>query len=413
MPPETLRKIISDNPETELLVHCARLEIDASRAKRIRLLANSVLNWTRLLSLAERNGLIPLLFFHLNRIASDQTPVEHLQELRSRFQRSSARGVFLTAELLQLLKLFERSNIPGMPYKGPALAVDVYRNLFLRQFADLDILVPEADVWQATELLVARGYEPHFVISAKKQADFIRLGYVRLFARDDGRTIVELHWRPAPRFFGSTFETAKLWPRARAIELQGTTVRVPSAEDLVLMLCIHGAKDCWERLEWVCNLAELIRSHPELNWKIIQKRAQETHSLRILAVGLSLAHDLLEVPSVAGALAGKGSGSQQQIDRVVSQVAGRFFSDSYEPIALGQRIAFHLQLKDSLRERLRYCYRLALTTTPVDWEITPLPRSASFLYPVLRGFRIFKKYCWEHVFKSRAVETESDATFPT
>jgi hypothetical protein len=26
---------------------------------------------------------------------------------------------------------------------------------------------------------------------------------------------------------------------------------MPLAEDLILMLCIHGAKDCWEKLEWV------------------------------------------------------------------------------------------------------------------------------------------------------------------
>jgi len=67
----SLLKRVSASPEAELLVHCARLEIDAARAERIRTLAGSTLNWTRLLSLAQRHALIPLLFFQLNRVAAD------------------------------------------------------------------------------------------------------------------------------------------------------------------------------------------------------------------------------------------------------------------------------------------------------------------------------------------------------
>jgi hypothetical protein len=38
----------SESAEAELLVHCARLEIDPARAERIRSLAVSNLNWTKL-----------------------------------------------------------------------------------------------------------------------------------------------------------------------------------------------------------------------------------------------------------------------------------------------------------------------------------------------------------------------------
>jgi len=48
MPAENLLKTISSDAEAELLVHCARIEIDAARAERIRTLAGSTLNWIRL-----------------------------------------------------------------------------------------------------------------------------------------------------------------------------------------------------------------------------------------------------------------------------------------------------------------------------------------------------------------------------
>jgi putative nucleotidyltransferase-like protein len=305
MSPAKPAKTFSDD-EAELLVHCARLELDAVRADRIKFLASSDLNWERLMSLAQRNAIWPFLFFHLNRIAPDKVPQKFLAELRNRFQSNGALNVILTAEMIRLLDLFERNKIPAIPYKGPAIGVGVYRNLSLRQFADLDILVPEDQVWKATELLKSEGYAAHFVIPETKKSNFLRLSYVRLFKRETDETTVELHWRLAPRFFGVDFDTSKLWQTARTIPMQRSNVRFPLTEDFVLMLCIHGAKDIWEKLEWVCGLAELIRTDPDIDWKTLIESAKQARCFKILSLGLTLARDLLEAPvpeHVSGLLA--------------------------------------------------------------------------------------------------------------
>jgi hypothetical protein len=302
--------------------------------------------------------------------------------------------------MINLLELFEQNQIPAIPYKGPAISVGIYGKLSLRQFADLDILVPEKDVWKATELLSGRGYQAHFVIPERKQANFIRLSYVRLFKRESDNTTVELHWRLAPRFFGASFDTSTLWQRTRMIQLQSANVRIPLSVDLILMLCIHGAKDCWERLEWVCGLAEVIRSDAGINWHELLERAKDARCLAIVSMGLMLARDLLEAPIPEAVVA-----KLQTPDSPISQIVACFFSDEDIPFTLAQRIRFHLQTKDSRREKLRYCLRLVLTTTPVDWEMMSLPESASFLYFPLRVLRLIKKYGWEsdHLATSESV----------
>lgn len=393
MPANSLLRTNLAGAEAELLVHCARLEIDRERAERIRMLVGSELDWTKLLSLAQRHALIPLLFFQLSRIAPEQVPSDQFKQLRDRSQSNSALNVILTGEMVGLLELFEQNQIPAAPYKGPAIGVGIYGNSALRQFADLDIMVAEKDVWRATELLIERGYDAHFTIPARKQSSFVRLSYVRLFKHEIERITVELHWRLAPRFFGAPFDTSRLWNSARRIELQGSSVRVPVAEDLVLMLCIHGAKDCWEKLEWVCGLAELIRSEPQLNWNALLHQAKEIGCREIVLVGLALAHDLLDAPVPAGVFAELGP--RKRIDPPVAQVTNRFFSEAAS-LSLTARIKFHLALKDSLFEKFRYCVRLALTTTPVDWELIHLPEFASFLYLPLRAFRLLKKYGGEN-----------------
>ena len=382
--------LICREAEAELLLHCARVQVDPKRAERIGELVRQKLHWDSLLSRAQRNGLLPLLSFHLKRICAPDVPPERLQYLQTYFQSNSALNLLLTAELVKLLDLFAAKGICAVPYKGPATAVSVYHNLALRQFGDLDILVREVDVWKTTDLLIAQGFEPYFIIPLEKRAAFIRLGYVRLFRRDGGRTVVELHWRIAPRFFASRFDAGQIWSRLEPMKLQGSSVHVPAAADLLLMLCVHAAKDCWEKLEWVCCVAEVLRANPGLNWQRILEQAQEARCQRILFLGLLLAHDLLDAPLPADVVLKLPT--FRTLPQLASQIVKDFFSPEPKQSNIPVRVGFHLRTKDHLRDRLRYCWRLLVTTTPVDWALMPLPHSASFAYYPLRVLRLLKKY---------------------
>lgn len=383
-------KSITVAPEAELLIHCARAQIDFERAERIRELCSAGLNWDKLLQLSQRNGLLPLLFFHLNELCPASVPPKPQQFLRDYAQKNSAFNLLLTGELLRVLKVFETNAINALPYKGPATAVRIYGNLLHRQFGDLDILVQERDVWKATELLVAEGFEPHFVIPVRKQRAFIRLSYVRLFRRDAGRTLVELHWRIAPRFFAIRFDEAGLWSRLEKLKLLDTIVSTPAAEDLLLMLCVHGAKDCWEKLEWVTCVAELIRKTKELDWQFVWQQARAMRCERMVVCGVLLAQSLLDVPlpiEVSHRIS-----QERKLPALADEIVRGFFAETPWARTFRDRLAFHLALKDKAIDKLRHCARLAVTTTPVDWAMTPLPAPLSFVYPLLRAARLTKKY---------------------
>ena len=70
-------------------------------------------------------------------------------------------------------------------------------------------------------------------------------------------------------------------------------VKLPAPEDLLLALCIHGSKHLWERLAWICDIAGLIESQQDLNWRQLIARARATGSERMLFMGLRLAVDLI------------------------------------------------------------------------------------------------------------------------
>jgi hypothetical protein len=292
--------------------------------------------------------------------------------------------------LVRLLNTFATEGIKALPYKGPALAVGVYGDLSLRQFCDLDILVRETDVWTATDLLSRLGFEPHFVIPKEKREAFVQLGYVRLFRRDEGRTIVELHWRIAPRFFDVRLDTNQLWERLETVSLLGSKVLFPAKEHLLLMLCVHSAKDFWEKLEWVSAIAEVLRAHPDITWETLLTQAEEIHSEQMLLVGLLLANELLDAPLPENVKT-RVLSSKTAI-RLAQTVAERFFTTEKWELPFASRLAFHLRFKDRVLDKFRYCTRLAFTTTPIDWATMPLPRSLSFLYLPLRAVRLAKRY---------------------
>ena len=379
--PEGLR------PELELLLVCARTQIDGEGARRAKELSDQSLDWDYLVKTAWSHGLLPLLYTNLKATGAN-VPQDYLERLRDLFQKNAARSSLLTGELHKILELFESEEILAMPYKGPAIAISIYGNLALRQFGDLDILVRSQDVWRCQQLLISMGYQPHFDITQRQLPAFLKLGYVQMFTRDNGMSIVELHWGIASRFFMFPLNVDRFLGRLVPMDLMGKKVLAPAPDDLLLILCVHGAKDLWERLEWICGIAELVQAH-NINWEIVRQQAKELGAERTLFLGLQLASEIFDArlpESVVNHIA-----SQPVIGVLAAQVSQNLLAGTPSP-GLRKKILFHIRTKERLVDRLRYCLRLLFTTTPVDWQSLPLPASLSFLYPLIRPFRLAKKY---------------------
>src|SRR5207245_4369807 len=104
------------------------------------------------------------------------------------------------------------------------------------------------------------------------------------------------HWAFAPREFPLPLKVEDVWARLEPLPLGGTLVRTLSAEHLLLVLCAHGAKHCWERLGWICDIAELLRRTPALDLSGMLAQARSLGVERIVRLGLRLAAELLDVP---------------------------------------------------------------------------------------------------------------------
>jgi hypothetical protein len=279
-----------------------------------------------------------------------------------------------------------------VPYKGPALAALLYGNVALRQAGDLDIVVRRSEVDRARALLQARGYRPRHALDRGGEAFMLRSRYSEELERPDGPS-VELHWGFTNGDVGLALDLDSLAPRLRAATLGGGGVPVFCPEDLLLLLCIHGGKHRWDRLEWVCGVAELLRAEGAgLDWSALLERSAALGVRRMLLLGVLLALDLLEAP-VPDAIV-RHARSDAAVPRLAREVPALLALEAVDGDETGSFATdlFRLQLRERPRDRLRFIwYRLTTPSRPERWSAVSLGTRWLPLHGFVRPFQLASK----------------------
>lgn len=378
--------------EAELLLCCARVHLEPRHTDRIGELLEANVAWDDVLRLARQHRLLPLLSSHLATGAFENIPADVLGTLRRSATTNAKHSLLLTGELREVVQLFAAAGISVVPYKGPVLAQQLYGTVALRDMGDLDLLVPKHHVQRAQELLIARGYRLPQALSAAQQRAVLRADCNIAFVKPGSSWItLELHWGFAGGRSALPMEFSELTSRLTSVSLAGVEFPAFAREDLLLILSFHGAKHMWERLEWICGVAELIRQG-DLDWELALTRASHIGSRRVILLGAALAKRLLDapLPSVVQAELQK----DRTIDSLLNETYARLF-DGDEALAHSLGWPFHryqLRAKERLRERLRYVYYSAVAPAKEDWTAVPLPQLLFPLYFVVRPIRLVGEY---------------------
>ena len=358
----------------ELLLSCARTS------------AGDV-DWEYLFQLARRHSIVPLVYVQLQQHASDLVPQPFLNKLKKHYFENSARNTLLTAELCRLIKLFSQEGIETIPYKGPVLALFAYGDVALRRFVDLDVIVKKPDVLKAREILLSQGYTPSKSLSLDQQEMLLRTQHNMQFSRDNHRLIIELHWEVAPHLFASTVNGERLWQDLITLDLHGTPVKTFSAEDLLFSLCVHGSRHLWERLAWICDIAELIKRQP-LNWPALLERAAISDTERMFLLGVHLAQQLLDAPVPAEVK--QRCNADQRLSSLTDNIIEHLFNGpTHVPATSREIFKYNIGVRKTLSARARYLLYM-FRPTDSDLKSHSLPPSLSFAYYLTRPFRLFR-----------------------
>lgn len=316
--------------EAEFVLLGARTRLSGARAARFDFLLTEgareePLDWSKIVALCEKHRVLGLVGRQLSARGWKNVPPLPRAKWSRYFAAISLHSTALTDELKRVCSALEAASIPVVSFKGPTLAYFAYGNCVVRPFADLDILVSRSQVEQAHELLRSLGYAHEANLSPSQERAHLKVDSVFNLWRPAPPELaealpygfaVELHWGiTSPNLpFDLGFED--LAPRlewmdlsaeggVRKAELKVSSfdnphsslrtgrVRALAPTDLLLILAVHGSKHLWERLLWICDIAQVIGHTPDLDWDTLLRDAKACGVERMTALGLSLARDVL------------------------------------------------------------------------------------------------------------------------
>jgi len=346
-----------------------------------------LVDWPRLLVLAEEHGVLGHLTAKLNAVDDSWVPPDFRQAFLERHREQVFSTLRMTAELFRVLELFETKNIQALAIKGPVLAMQTYGDPAMRSYGDLDFLVRQHDIRRATEAMLASGYQAAVPLSA---IDDGKIPGQYLFSKPDSKLLVELHNDFTLRYFPRQLPIEDFFARQIRVRLDAQEAPALAVEDELVLICIHGAKHFWERLIWIADVAALVTRQTGIDWERATQSARAVAAEHLLNTGLQLAADLLraQLPEKVDARARADARAAQLIKAILQWLPAA----GYAPPGLFERALFRLRMRGGVLAAPAYLLRLTLVPTEEDWQKGGQLSENRFLDILRRPFRLARKY---------------------
>lgn len=371
------------SPEVALLRACAATFMEGGESERIRAVIRRGVDWPRAIRMAAAHSMTPIVYRALSSCTED-VPADVIAHLRRRIGAIRVRNTYLTNEMIRIVGMFAAAGIDVVAFKGPLLAALAYGDVGMREFSDIDLLIHQPDLAAATNILTSQDYRP--LCPNREVLESAIFHFTENpFLRDDGFGSIDLHWRMTPRYFPFGPDGDAVWQRKIRAELAGGSVNTLCLNDLLLFLCVHGAKHGWRTFGWVCDIGALIARYPASEWPSMLEDARSLQSRRFLLIAAFLAHELTGValpePMMAAVY------GDRSVIALGAETAQRMFRNG------GARSFFHewvapLRSIESVGLRARYLGRRAFSPTIEDWNLIRLPKALSPLYFLIRPIRL-------------------------
>lgn len=252
--------------EDLLLLACARQNfLPTHREEVLRLAMVKRLAWEEIYRTAKRHKVAPLVYVNLLKCgdslllpAGVAKKFEVERDGNVRWKRAAA------DRLAAALACFNAHCVDAMVLKGAALDLVVYDEPWYTVADDVDLV------------LRCRRDGPEFEW-VREQAKQLRDSSIEF-------DFYEHHDVTMNGVLRIDFE--RIWRNAVPVDFQGCRALLMPVEDLLLSVCINSCRKRYFRLRSLCDIAECIARHRELDWDIFVRRVRECDSGSIVYTAL-------------------------------------------------------------------------------------------------------------------------------
>jgi hypothetical protein len=233
---------VPDELEVVLLLAGTRERRSLLGARIRELLARA--DFDRLAGELDARRLLPLIGSRAIVAGDELVPQSFRAAVSRALMAERARGLANEGATRRVSAWLAEAGLRSLPLKGPMLAAEVHEDIGMRSTSDVDLLVAEADLDRAAQVLVDRGFAPpRDVRRANGLPD------LHLYLEHAELPPVELHWRI--HWYERAFSADVL---ERAAPGPDGLLR-PAPDDLAASLLLFYARDGFHGVRQAADLA--------------------------------------------------------------------------------------------------------------------------------------------------------------
>ena len=374
-------------PDFKFFITCCQIELSEDDIHFIHSYLSQITDHKLLITTAIQHGILPLVYKTLKNLNVND---ELLSDFKHQYLNIAHRNILMSAELIKVLNLLRKNNIEALAFKGPSLSQLAYGDITLRQFGDLDILIKKRDRSKMMDLLIQEKYIPEIDLAPGTKEKFFHSVNVIGLYEETSRILVEVHWELLSKNYAIDWKEESLWGKKEHIRINNKEVPVLPTEQLLLYLCAHGSKHLFERLEWICDIDRAVRSSLNINWELLINEAEKLGVKRMLYLGLALSQQFfsLELPEMIQ----KNIAEDKEIPKLISKVIEVNFSQTSQEGKSYSSFGLLWSMREDLSNQLRFAWRGLFAPKFDDFVFIQLPKHLTFLYPIVRPYRLVTKY---------------------
>lgn len=277
-------------PTDKIYFLAAKIHSTPEELAELDALLPEVKDWEWLVQLLVQQGSGPLFYSKLPHLQNNKLiPAEHKESIQLAYYLTLSRGMMLYEAFGEVIDTLQNQGIQLIVLKGVYLSEWLYKDIGLRQFSDLDLLIREEDGERSKQALKAIGYQhpPSKGISAfvDSKADFAH--YIPLYKNNIS---VELHIRlhiKNERFY---LDPQCMWQHAIPHIIADRKVLVPDTYDMLIHVVLHLHKHFNEGQVSFTSFNDIVNILTEqtINWQELHNRLETYNAVEEVYIYLLL-----------------------------------------------------------------------------------------------------------------------------
>ena len=238
----------------------------------------STTEWERLVHKAHVEGVAPLLYWTLSKSGNlSNLPEEKGNFLKALYANTWLQNQQIFEELKILAWRFHQADIPIVVIKGVCYALTIYPDIGLRPMGDIDLLVPESKLIEASVLAQSLGYVETIPDASPGLTDLLN-HEIFLYKKETFPIAVEIHRSlVADRTYSYAVPVDWFWEQTAPMgkHFENLLILTPTAQLLYAaghaMLQHGGART---PLRWYYDLDRLIHHYYDhIDWDLLLSKA--------------------------------------------------------------------------------------------------------------------------------------------